>query len=104
MNNAKNVHEGTVSWGTMRNEDLIPCFISYLRANWDELSVETRQGVNAIEYALDGWGAIYYEASEEAYSDLAWLFDALNDLAPEGYYFGAHPGDGSDYGFWEVED
>lgn len=30
------------------------------------------------------------------------IFDALNELSPEGYYFGAHPGNGSDFGFWEI--
>lgn len=32
------------------------------------------------------------------------IWDYLNGVAPKGYYFGAHPGDGSDYGFWKVEE
>ncbi len=30
------------------------------------------------------------------------IFDYLNEIAPEGCYFGAHEGNGSDFGFWEI--
>lgn len=40
--------------------------------------------------------------SEDAMILLDSLFDTLDLYAPDGYYFGAHPGDGSDYGYWKV--
>ena len=44
-----------------------------------------------------------YFYSDEAFEDYDRLEELLNMLAPEGYYFGSHPGDGCDYGFWEIE-
>lgn len=31
------------------------------------------------------------------------IMDYLNEISPDGCYFGSHPGNGSDFGFWEVE-
>lgn len=83
---------GSVSSATMRNEDLIPEFTSELRRLGHRSKELTR-----IEKAM---GVPGYFETEDAYNDLEWLFDALGEHALPYMYFGAHPGDGSDYGFW----
>ena len=106
---------GSVSHGTMREEDLIPAFMSALddilneRITSGKDSPEEVAEVGAlhdklgvIERRMEAPG--YYD-SEEAGWDLDWLFDTLDEHAPEGCYFGAIEGDGSDYGFWrDIED
>ena len=105
--------QGTVIHGTMRPEDLIPAFLSELTERIDEAvllpGADEPIKVNAVGAAQAMMGEIerridsdgYYEGEESSW-DLEWLFDALNDYAPEGLYFGAIEGDGSDYGFWEA--
>jgi len=87
------VEIGTVSHGTMRLEDLIPTFIGTL----------TVHGA-FVPAGIPTDGDDDYYASEKAQWDLDALFDALDEIAPDGCYFGAHPGDGSDYGFWPAAD
>lgn len=53
-----------------------------------------------MESRIDNDG---YYGSENADWDLEALFDALDHYALPGFYFGAHPGDGSDYGYWLSE-
>lgn len=83
---------GTVSHGTMREEDLIPAFtdvlgvLDPLAAAYVHRICEPEEGSNDPEFVLEE------------------LFDQLDEWAPEGYYFGAHPGDGSDFGFWQNEE
>lgn len=92
----EDLKDKSVSWGTMRSEDLIPKFLGVLK-----------------QYAPDNYDA-YVKANPEVLDlngmddeTLGWvvdeLFDELDKIAPEGTYFGAHPDDGADYGFWSTE-
>lgn len=83
----------TIIRGTLRPQDLIPAFADVLRV----LSPERLKDVVTLLPERDDnpwWD------SEECTEVLNDLFDLLNEYAPEGYVFGAHPGDGSDFGFW----
>lgn len=97
---------GTVSSGTMRLEDLIPALASECL----RLDVEWPPGIECgtyIEYSNYPANDLVvcaeddpYWQSEEALWDMDALFDALNSACPPFVYFGSHPGDGADYGFW----
>ncbi len=109
MNNT-DLKNTSLSHATMRKEDLIPCFYDFL-SNYKDIEFN----LDILTYhhlvTVGEWFLIkdfidwdtYYE-SEDSDFDLEDLFNSLNSIAPEGFYFGSHPGDGSDYGFWEGED
>jgi hypothetical protein len=82
---------GSISCGTMLPEDLIPAF-EY------ELNL-----CNTDHPLLKEIDKLEDYKSEEADEILQELFDALNEYAPAYGYFGSHPGDGADYGFWLSE-
>lgn len=86
---------GSVSHGTMRPEDLIPCFISILR---EFGSKHIQRKLDLIEESMGCPG--YFDGDGASIDLNESLFEWMNDIAPEGYYFGSHPGDGSDYGYW----
>ena len=90
---------GTVSAGTMRDQDLIPSFLTVLDEHAPEKAEELR-GLypNTLEN-LDDEPDVDDTARSMLVHD---LFEALNEIAPEDHYFGAHEGDGADYGFWPV--
>ena len=83
---------GSISSGTMRPQDLIPDFVYTLRYLGHRSKELTR-----IERRMNS--TKYYE-TEDSMWDLESLFDMLQEHAPDYVYFGSHPGDGSDYGFW----
>lgn len=90
---------GSVSTATMREEDLIPTFCYELR-NMPHVSRDHKRMVRQIEARTQTEG--YYQ-SEECMWDLESLFGSLNAYAGPFLYFGSHPGDGADYGFWLSE-
>ena len=83
---------GSISHGTMRMRDLIPTFIG----ECERLGVKVPTG-KPRQRDIE-------TETEDAQEFCDALFDALDVVAPDGCYFGAHPGDGSDYGFWPNED
>lgn len=92
---------GTVSHGTMRPHDLIPVFLDTLVRVAPAHAHQLPAGL--VHAALDASSYSTWWDSEEASDLLHRLFDMLDEHAPEGHYFGAHPGDGADYGFWPAE-
>lgn len=97
---------GTVIHGTFRPQDLIPAFLSELRERSPEAYsqiVSTPFGA-VPAYVMDEGENDPWWGSEEAQFLIEELIGALNEAAPEGHYFGAHEGDGSDFGFWPEED
>ena len=105
MNKNNQYPMGSVSHGTLRSEDLIPDFMSELQwlANIHKRSdhIKLCKEITA-RMEEDECYEVYY-ASDDSEYDLEALFDALNEYAAPYFYFGAHPGDGADYGYWLSE-
>ena len=102
--------EGTVIHGTLRLEDLLPAFLNAAKVMLGEDGQLRYYRLLDRFHELDplsrGRGRDLIaqgrlDAAEDLLDD---LFDLLTELAPEGYYFGPHPGDGSDFGYWQEED
>ena len=115
------VELGTVSHGTLRVQDLLPAFLDTLSQldppRYSKIILEldaeyqrSKTPVGIASYAggyckgLDLCDDDAWWSSERSDELLTELFDALDDLAPEGARFGSHVGDGSDFGFWAVEE
>lgn len=98
------IRTGTLIHGTHRMQDLIPVFLDAVATfNKPGYAGLTAQPFGVIPaYVQDEGDSSEWWDSDDALHLFDELFDLLNDIAPDGTYFGTHPGDGSDYGFWSV--
>ena len=113
--NANYVEPGTVISATLRPEDLIPAFLNTLDDIKEAFSFDNSvpeadrvatigrldAEMGRIEQRMQQAG---YWDSEDVEWDLEFLTDELGNFAPDGCYFGSHPGDGADFGFWQGEE
>jgi hypothetical protein len=102
------MNTGTVSHGTMRPEHLIPAFIAELPTLKREWYEERWSAVQAGDAETIADVLAHFDELTSQQEAIDYLLDDLHseleDLSPDGYYFGAHPGDGSDYGWWPIEE
>lgn len=87
----------SISHDTHRDDDLITHFVGFI-----------------MEFHAQAWAYLVKEGEYQRYqdgdmsdNDVYWfineeLDDILNEIAPTTCYFGAHPGNGSDFGFWII--
>lgn len=88
----RKIHLGTVSWGTLRSEDLIPRFVEELRRIRGSLP-KTIYNIFRI------WENGNLSSAEES-EFVDELVTTLDGYAPPYCYFGTTEGDGADFGFW----
>ena len=104
---------GSISHGTLRTEDLLSAFISELEwqtarnglyfsspENFGERDKLTNIIGEAQDCFSDDGNTIAEDKEDEASELVNEIQDALNSFAGPYCYFGAHEGDGSDFGYW----
>lgn len=93
---------GSISHGTLRPQDLFPAFYDEAKSRFPENNnVKNLAFVVAVldDVNDDDFSEAFY-ASEYCQDAINDLQDILNEDLPPFMYFGSHPGDGSDFGYW----
>lgn len=106
----------SISCGTLRPEDLIPAFLGVLEdfAPQRAKKIGDDFGITKFDEEFDAtygnrrgefWNLFVKHAEQDTeFLVNEVLFGALDEIAPKGTSFGAHPGDGTDFGFWTYEE
>lgn len=110
---------GTISSSSLRSNDIVPRFLNFLENNakdkFDEITSKNLDLAEAYkdcekkhiygDIMLIEWNEKnpYWE-SEECFDMICHLIYTIDNLCPEGWYFGQSEGDGSDFGFYSYEE
>ena len=91
----------TIIHGTYRYCDLIPAFLEVLKDTPEYpqlIQANIPPSVTLDDEYNEWWN------SDDAFWFYMELYKLLEEYAPEGYNFGSHPGDGSNFGFWKQDE
>ena len=96
---------GVVSEGTLNTDHLLPIFARLVKEIDYELYVSSPKWCTPCLDAIQKGEhhAFGLRESDERQELLVDLWDALQELEPEGYYFGSVEGDPACIGFFEVD-
>ena len=106
---------GTVSQATHRTQDLIITFVEFITnfiaqggeiPNWENVKALCQELGKAepmgktLSWTWPDDNDPEWDTEDTSILLNEDLWGILEDIAPEGFYFGAHEGNGSDFGFW----
>jgi hypothetical protein len=99
---------GSISHGTLLNSDLLPAFYDEARDRFPNWEKEGREPILAASNIMDTLALFdgndvvtdHIVESEVMTGILGDLMNLLGEDLPPFVYFGTHPGDGSDFGYW----
>jgi hypothetical protein len=103
---------GSISTGTLRPEELLPCFLDFLdtlvekgtfSAGADHPAEVAEVGklqdaLGDMERRMETEG--YWDNTDAVSEDLDFVTSRIEERVPSFCYFGAHDGDGADFGVW----
>lgn len=95
---------GSVCSGSHRARDVIPALYRVLEDLAPTIAERIQKDYAALWDDKRNWSKLEDELPEEVDHLTNELFDNLDLLAPPGYRFGAHEGDGADFGYWKTDD
>ena len=91
---------GSISTGTLRPQDLLETFAATLN-QLDKANPLIAKALDSIANGdWDNWDVEDLDVKVAAYELVNELADAIQEHCPPFVQFGAHEGDGSDFGFW----